>query len=107
AEEALTVLRHASGEAAGGRLEIAVRIQVRDAGDVVGAKGPAGDRAGAEGNWKHHRFGGEHATAAAGPQLGLADRRVPEAAEVADLVERDALEVEPARFPVGRDRPRE
>ena len=87
--------------------EVAVRIEIGNAGDVVGLQRPAGDAAGGERNRKHHRFGREHAAAAAFAQLRLAERRVAEAAHVADLVQRDALEVEPVRLAVGRDRPRE
>ena len=55
---------------------------------------------------KHHRFGGDHAAAAAG-ELGLAERGVRQPEQVPDLVQRDRLDVVAIR-PAGLGRrPRE
>ena len=86
------------GDAAGRRGEVAVGIQIGDAGDVVRLQRPSGDAAGRERDRKHDRFGGEHAAAAALTQLGLAERRVAQPAQMADLVQRDAFQVESARL---------
>ncbi len=67
-------------------------VDVRDAGDVVGLERTVGDAAAGERDRKHHGLGG-HDAAAAADELGLAERRMRQAEQVPDLVERDRLDV--------------
>ena len=62
------------------------------------------DRPGREGDREHHRLGAKHA-AAAGAELGFAERGMTETEEMADLVKRDRLDVEAIRLARLRDRP--
>ena len=57
------------------------------------------DAAAAERNREHHRAGAEHAAAAVRTQLRFAERRMAEADEVTDLVQRHRLEIEAAGSP--------
>ncbi len=59
------------------------------------------------GDRKHHRLGGDDPAPAVRPQLGLAERRMPETAQVADLVQSDRLEIVLPGLAAGDDRPRE
>ena len=91
ADHARAVLGHAAADAAGGAPELLVAVDVRDAGDVVGAE-RAIEAAGGERDREHHRLGAEHA-ASTRDELRLPDHRMAEAEQVADLVERDRLDV--------------
>src|SRR4029453_17222801 len=92
---------------AGGVLEVAFGIEIRDAGNVVGLQDAIGNGATSDRNRKHHGAGSEHAAAAFRPQLGLTDGRMPEAQEVADLVDGHRLEVETRRVTAHRRGPLE
>ena len=93
---ALPALGHASADAAERSRERRRAVDVGDPGDVVGLERAVGDVAARERDRKHHRLGGNHAAAAA-DELGLAERRVRQAEQVPDLVQRDRLDVEAIR----------
>ncbi len=100
------VLGDAPGDAAPRAPRGRIRVDVREAGDVVRLQRAIGDAAGAEGNREHRRLGRKH-TAAPRHDLRLADGGVPEPEQMSDLVKRDGLEVVTAGFPCGRYRPGE
>ena len=57
---------------AGVRPEVAIRIKIRGAGNIVRLENTIGDYAAAERDWKHHRSAAEHtAPAIQGSRLGL------------------------------------
>ena len=64
------------------------------------------DGAGSERDREHHRLGSDHAPSAR-TQFGLPHRRVREAVQMADLVQRNGLQIEEAGFSLRGHRPRE
>jgi hypothetical protein len=82
-----------------------VRVQVRNAGDIVGLQLTIVRHPAAERDRKHHRARREHAAPPFGAGLRFAERRMAEAEQMADLVNRDRFEIEGRRIPRRRRRP--
>src|SRR5262245_45204292 len=104
AEHTPAVARDAARNAPG-LAKSPVWIEARNTRKVVGAKRTPRDAPSRKRNRKHHRLVGDHPPAAVGPDLGFAESRMTEAAEMADFVECDRLEVVSIRFARGRNGP--
>ena len=85
----------------------ASRIEIGDAGDVVGLQHAIGDRAGGHRDREHHGARRQHAPPAGAGALGFAERRVAQAEQVTEFVQGHGFEVDAAGFALRRHRPRE
>ena len=106
ADDASAVLRDSAGDAAGRAAERRRSRRCPRCPAMSSARRVRFSRPRRERDREHHRLGAQDAPAAA-DQLGLADHRVAEPVQVPDLVQRDRLEILPARLARGSDRPRE
>src|SRR6185312_11287533 len=103
-EHSLPTLRDLAADAASFPRVTRRRVDVADAREVVRLERAAQNSPGSERDGKHHRLGGEDA-ASAGPKLRLSHRRMRETVEMANLVDRDGLEVEESGLALRGNRP--